>query len=453
MSNVTITADQLRTVLFATELGDNEAKITRFFWAQQGQSSYSFGVLQFDIEKNPGNVQGFLKSNGFTDNDINELSQHGGLSDKQLAALNAKLQAMPREKIDQFTNEQLESNLANLDRTIDLVRKENPSAADAITKDPKLQLAIADYENQFGAQDGKKHGTQFVSYLAGKQEGLPGGQVQAGDPPVYKDVQKFLDATAYGAKQHQKDARHDAAKSREERLDGALEKLGLSTAIAKSMPSRHSARDPHETLELHTRGRAVHDLQAKLADQGYLDAKDIDGHFGPHTRQAVERFQQDHHLAVDGKAGPETSKALDVAIKGKASAVDKALANLADPRHPDHTLFEQALAGVRALDAHGQPSEQQRLNLAAALTAEAKHEGFARIDQVAVGDQGNRVYIAQNSTSPMEQAKFGSVDTATAVHTPLAQSSAVAASMPPRDQAPLPNPQPRQPNQLDALAI
>lgn len=448
MSNVTITTDQLRTVLFATELSNRESKITQFSWAQQGQSSYSFGVLQFDVEKNPGNVRDFLKTNGFTDNDISALSQHGGLDDKRLAALNAKLQAISREKIDQFTDKQLESNLANLDKTIALVRKENPAAAEAITKDPKLQLAIADYENQFGTPDGKKHGTQFISYLAGNREELPGGRVQASDPLTHKDIQRFLDATGYGVKQHQKDANHDAAKSREQRLAGALGKLGLSNATVKDAPSEQSLHGSNESLKQGAHGPAVRDLQASLIGLGYLAANGIDGSFGPRTRHAVESFQHDHHLTIDGKVGPLTRQAVHAARQSQAT-----VRILTDPHHPDHALFKQALAGVRTFDAqHGHPTtEQQRINMAAALTVEAKREGFARIDQVALGDGGGRIYIAQNPASPMEQAKFGSVDTVTALQMPMTQSSATAASMPPRDRV-SPH-QPHQPGQVDSLAI
>ncbi|MBD8899994.1 peptidoglycan-binding protein [Rhodanobacter sp. DHG33] len=217
-----------------------------------------------------------------------------------------------------------------------------------------------------------------------------------------------------------------------------------STASHERMASTH-APHPHTTQGSHTleqgsHGQSTHDLQATLAGLGYLDPKGVDGQFGIGTRHAVERFQHDHHLTVDGKAGPLTQQAMHSALSQQKTAHD-----LTDSRHPDHALYEQALNRVHALDAkQGRSTTQESLNLAAALVVEAKHEHMTRIDQVTLGDNGSRVYIAQNPTSPMEIAKYGSVDTLTAVHTTMAQSSAAALADPsPRIQpAVVPPPQP-----------
>lgn len=186
----------------------------------------------------------------------------------------------------------------------------------------------------------------------------------------------------------------------------------------------HAARE-HHVLEQGVRGEAVHDMQAQLAGLGYLDAKGVDGNFGIGTRHAVERFQHDHHLSVDGKVGPLTQQAIR-----EAPHPHTATRALTDPKNPDHALFEQALACVRTLNAHGHPTELQQLNLAATLVVEAKRESFTRIDQVALGNAGSRVYIAQHPTSPMEQTRLGSVDTASAMRTPMAHSSELAAATP-----------------------
>jgi hypothetical protein len=175
------------------------------------------------------------------------------------------------------------------------------------------------------------------------------------------------------------------------------------------------------------RGSAVAALQAELSQLGYSGDHGhplkADGDFGIRTRHAVERFQHDHHLTVDGKVGPRTRQAIHSALQQCASPP-----SLTDVHHPDHALFAQALAGVRAPDAHGQPTEQQRLNLAAAMVVEARLQGLTRIDQVVLGDDGSRVYIAQHPTSFMEQTKIGSVDTVAALQTPVARSSGLAAS-------------------------
>lgn len=175
-----------------------------------------------------------------------------------------------------------------------------------------------------------------------------------------------------------------------------------------------------------THGTAVSTLQANLAHLGYTDhcgqLLAADGIFGIDTRHAVERFQHDHHLTVDGKIGPQTQHALQVALQERAVT-----SSLEDARHPDHALFEQVLAGVRALDArHGRPTDPRSLNLAAALTAEAKREGLTRIDHVALDNDGNRIFSAQNPISHWDLLRYASVDTITAMRTPVAQSTELA---------------------------
>ncbi len=193
---------------------------------------------------------------------------------------------------------------------------------------------------------------------------------------------------------------------------------------------------PHQQacLAEGAKGSNVATLQAELSKLGYSGDRGhplkADGDFGIHTRHAVGRFQHDHHLTVDGKVGPLTRGAMHSALQQRASPP-----SLTDVRHPDHALFTQALAGVRGLDAQGQPTEQQRLNLAAALVVEARHRGLTRIDQVALGDDGSHVYIAQRSTSFMEHTKIGSVDTVAALQTPVARSSELAASTRPSSAA------------------
>ncbi|MBD8882433.1 peptidoglycan-binding protein [Rhodanobacter sp. 7MK24] len=432
--NTSITRDQLSTLFWGAELGGDAKLANHFSYAEKGQSTYSFGVPQFDVG-NDDHAQRFLKENGFSAHDVQDLSKQGGLSRTELNTLDAKLQAIPQAKIDQFTDQHLDRLIGNVDTAIDQVRKQNPAAADAIGKDPKLQLSIADYENQFGSV-----GPQLVGFLAGKPEKLPGGTVQAGNPPTRNDLVNFVHNTKYGQDPHNA----KAVESRNERFDEAMATLKLSPA---TKAANHTSDKATSTLEQGAHGQAVHDLQTKLAGLGYLDAKGVDGDFGIHTRHAVERFQHDHHLTVDGKAGPLTQQAMHSALRQHATTH-----GLSEPKKTDHALFEQALAGVRTLDAHGRPTDQQRLNLAASLAAEAKQLGMTRIDQVALGDNGSRVCIAQHPTSPMEMAKFGSVDTVAALQTPMAQSSAMAASTPTPNIAPqAPVIQPSAPTQTLAL--
>jgi|TARA_B100001094_G_scaffold190765_1_gene184708 hypothetical protein len=59
-------------------------------------------------------------------------------------------------------------------------------------------------------------------------------------------------------------------------------------------------------------GQSVQDLQARLTGLGYnLGKSGADGKFGPATRQAVQQFQKDYGLSVDGVAGDQTVTALN----------------------------------------------------------------------------------------------------------------------------------------------
>ncbi len=68
-------------------------------------------------------------------------------------------------------------------------------------------------------------------------------------------------------------------------------------------------------------GSAVRELQERLADLGYLDEDNVTGYFGSLTHAAVERFQTQAGLAVDGVAGPATQDKLYSSSAPKAQKV------------------------------------------------------------------------------------------------------------------------------------
>jgi peptidoglycan hydrolase-like protein with peptidoglycan-binding domain len=169
------------------------------------------------------------------------------------------------------------------------------------------------------------------------------------------------------------------------------------------------------------RSAHVRELQTSLAQLGYKDGHGhplkADGDFGLDTRHAVEKFQHDHHLVADGKAGPKTLEALHAQTQAKTAP------GLDDPKNPDHALYEQALAGVRKLDAQaGRATDRHSANLAAALVVAAKKEGMTRIDDVALStDGGTRVFAVQSDASVH---KYADVPTLPSLNTPIDESSA-----------------------------
>lgn len=350
MSNsATITREQLRKVYVVTELGGMMNASNRFSYAKLGKSSYSFGQLQFDVDHNEF-ARSFLHENGFSREDISDLRRHGGLAHARLRYLNGKLQVIPKERLDKFTNDQLDKSIAEIGDVIDRVRTQSPVNAEAISRDQKLQLGLADYANQFGSVT-----PQLVGVMMGKRETLraTGITVQAGEPPTREDIQRFINATDYGHKPE--NAR--AVAGREAHFNMAMAKLGLGPAVA--VAGRTAAKSG-EILCHGDRGPAVHDLQTKLAELGYVDSQgqrlQADGNFGPATRAAVERLQDAHGLAVDGKAGPATWRAIQADVQALQRDDPGLLPSIAgmsslpaeapgpdDPRspfNPHHALFD-----------------------------------------------------------------------------------------------------------------
>lgn len=89
--------------------------------------------------------------------------------------------------------------------------------------------------------------------------------------------------------------------------------------------ARHAASEPlvpgklpsaAGMLRLGSKGARVRELQHLLMRGGY--ALKVDGDFGPATHDAVRQFQQDAGLEVDGVAGPETIRQLDIFRQGAA---------------------------------------------------------------------------------------------------------------------------------------
>ena len=73
---------------------------------------------------------------------------------------------------------------------------------------------------------------------------------------------------------------------------------------------------PHAVIGLNDRDQntkgLVTKIQTALAFAGLLPTKEIDGVYGPKTRNAVAAFQRLKRLAADGLAGPQTQAAMEL---------------------------------------------------------------------------------------------------------------------------------------------
>jgi hypothetical protein len=206
----------LETVLLWTELGGRADLTAKFSWAGPGASTYSFGLLQFDVGNNPA-THPFLTSIGFSADQIKELSQHGGLSEAQVAALDDQLgKPASQTALGQFTSHQLQTYITYLENALDDVQPHAPPIVQQIVDTRELQLRLLDYINQFGpiSKDGP-----MARWLSGQSVSMPGGTLQLAGALTGSEIATFILHTQYGV------SYANAAKGRGDRLNTALTRL------------------------------------------------------------------------------------------------------------------------------------------------------------------------------------------------------------------------------------
>jgi hypothetical protein len=215
----------LETVLLYTELGGRAELTAKFSWAGPGASTYSFGLLQFDVGNNLA-THPFLTSIGFTSEQVRELSQKGGLSSDQLAVLDAQL-AKPASQaaLKQFTGHQLHTYITYLENALEVIEENAAAMLAQILGSREFQLRLLDYINQFGPMS--REGS-MVRWLSGESVTMPGGTLQlAADHTVTgTDIGTFILHTQYGVNYG------NAARGRQERLNTALAHIGAAATQA-----------------------------------------------------------------------------------------------------------------------------------------------------------------------------------------------------------------------------
>lgn len=190
----------------------------------------------------------------------------------------------------------------------------------------------------------------------------------------------------------------------------------------------------NSVLHLGQSGEAIRDLQHSLNVLTYRDVHDHvvseDGDFGRRTREAVEAFQRENGLSVDGIAGPKTLGLINkhlLALGGFAEpkCVETFISStLADPGIAGHLLYKQAYDQIQAQGARqfGLANDSEVRNAAGTLAFEAKVSGLRRIDHVVANQDTSGLVAVEGAISDPGQKRIY-VDRVQAAAQPLERSS------------------------------
>jgi len=265
----------------------------------------------------------------------------------------------------------------------------------------------------------------------------------------------------------------------EKAVDYYEQRLAFHRALDRGQPppahteAPAASRDPMAdgVLKHGERGEAVKHLQEALNKAGIRDDKGqplpTTGYYGDLTEAGVRKYQAQHGLEVDGKAGRETLAALAATAARTQPNADPPHApapqqtapsqttpahppqntggaanpprteppaqsdkpSIADPKHPDHRLYEQALSNLQQLGPSGGFKSREELEkAAAAVAADAKATGLSSIDHIsktnAVNGQTLLVAVEGSPLSPASKNSY--IDYAQATTQTVEQSSRMA---------------------------
>lgn len=209
------------------------------------------------------------------------------------------------------------------------------------------------------------------------------------------------------------------------------DRLTLDRAAAtRTAPAQHAMADG--MLSRAERGDEVKAMQEKLASLGYQgkDGRPLatTGYFGDDTHAAVEAFQRDNDLKVDGKAGSKTLAALDAMATQEQQR--EAPPGMHDTSHPDNARFEQAVEKLQEMEkqrsqAGMQPlfaDNEQLARAAGQLVLASKAAGMGRIDSVIPRLDGSGVFAIQGERND-PAARRAVVEYSQAISQPLEASS------------------------------
>lgn len=226
-----------------------------------------------------------------------------------------------------------------------------------------------------------------------------------------------------------------------DRLDRYLRDMDRGVLTPEKLPSRSErptrgpvapAARPATVLEEGSTGEPVEHLQRALARLGFEEASGRplipDGHFGRKTREAVEAFQRDRGLDVDGRVGRNTTTAL-------AEAAAQLVSN---ETHPRHRLYCQAVRALAHIERSlGLPTGPHSERIAGTLCVSAAQDGLTRIDRVELNDDRSLVRAVEVSAvrdEPALNRATRPISTVVASGQVLASSSELLSALPLSDR-------------------
>jgi len=305
----------------------------------------SYGTYQFSTQPNGGAIKDFLRDSAYKE-------QFKGLEPTK-PEFNAKWKELAKSDPRGFAQDQY--NVMKKTHYDPMVATLKAEGIDLSGRGPAVQDALWSTSTQFGPNHKKHGGGGPDIYEKSLQEKFGKGFAlsKLSDVEIISAVQDYKiehNKTLFASSPKWQDSLGNRAKhEKTDLLKLASEKI-VTRESGAARPSL-TAEKMSSVLKQGAQGQAVHDLQANLAQLGYTDHQHkplpADGDFGLDTRHAVERFQHDHHLTVDGVAGPKTLEAIHHAQAKHVAP------SLADPNNPDHVLYEQARGCAQARRRHG----------------------------------------------------------------------------------------------------
>ena len=96
-------------------------------------------------------------------------------------------------------------------------------------------------------------------------------------------------------------------------------KVMSDSEVADYNKNNSGSVDSSSTYTIGSTGSTVSYIQTALTGLGYYD-REVTGHYGKYTKDAVREFQRDHDLTADGVCGPATLAEIQKAYSGSSSA-------------------------------------------------------------------------------------------------------------------------------------